>query len=314
MTNGVALLCHPYHRGGVTQWMIQAGAEWRRRGHQVWFVTVRPKGQFRSGGNRPAMADLLDQLPTPERPAIAARDAGSEFEYGTEAYRAGVYAQLLRASVPAGIPVIVSDDRAVWRGGAALATRNPLIGVLHSDDAPYYELARRYGHVTATLVCVSRRVESEARRQVPSLSDRLAVIPCGIPMSRPNHRSAPLTDRLRLIWAGRIEQHQKRVLDIPRIAAGLRAQGLPFHWDIIGDGPERQALQDAVKASGLDDHVRMLGWRPSEEVRELAARADVLVLPSNFEGMPMVLMEVMAEGCAAVASRVSGVEDYESHA
>ena len=42
----LAFLCHPYHRGGVTRWMVDAAANAASAGHTVWFVTVQPSAEF----------------------------------------------------------------------------------------------------------------------------------------------------------------------------------------------------------------------------------------------------------------------------
>jgi glycosyltransferase involved in cell wall biosynthesis len=60
-------------------------------------------------------------------------------------------------------------------------------------------------------------------------------------------------------------------------------------------------------------HVRWLGWLDATRVRDELSSSDVLLLPSAFEGMPLVVMEALAEGCAVVSSRVSGVEDLARH-
>jgi glycosyltransferase involved in cell wall biosynthesis len=62
----------------------------------------------------------------------------------------------------------------------------------------------------------------------------------------------------------------------------------------------------------LDGHVRLLGWQSAEEIWTLLRESDVLLLPSNFEGMPVVVMEALSAGCAVVASRVSGIEDIDA--
>jgi glycosyltransferase involved in cell wall biosynthesis len=115
--------------------------------------------------------------------------------------------------------------------------------------------------------------------------------------------------RARLVWAGRIEEEQKRVSDLVRIASALRTLDVPFTLQVIGDGPERPRLEREIEALGLQDHVEFLGWMDADGIWARFCDSDVLILPSNFEGMPVVVMEALSAGCAVVASRVSGVED-----
>ena len=307
--NGVAFVCHPYHRGGVTRWMLDAASEWTRQGSRVWFVAPEPRRPFSSGGGRPTMAELVRGLPAAARPALIAPPVGMPFELGTAAYRAEVYARAI-ARVPDGIPCIVSDDPSVWRGAVLISARNPMVGVLHGDDEAYYDLARRHARSLARCVAVSRRIAERAGAGVPGLP--VETISCGIPLRERSSSARASGEVARLAWIGRIEERVKRVSDLPKIAGALRSSGVPFVLDIVGDGPDAPTLRAAVAAERLDERVRFHGWQEPESIQTLLGATDVLLLPSNSEGMPVVMMEALAAGCAVVASRVSGVEDAES--
>jgi len=73
----------------------------------------------------------------------------------------------------------------------------------------------------------------------------------------------------------------------------------------VGDGPERQALEDEAKSLGIQNSVCFLGVR--EDIPELLSSMDVLAMPSLSEAMPMALLEAMASGKAVVASRVGTI-------
>jgi glycosyltransferase involved in cell wall biosynthesis len=79
--------------------------------------------------------------------------------------------------------------------------------------------------------------------------------------------------------------------------------------DIVGDGELRGELQHQATALGLDGRVRFLGERPKGEVAELMRAADLFVLPSLAENLPVVLIEAQASGLPAVATRVGGVPE-----
>jgi glycosyltransferase involved in cell wall biosynthesis len=74
---------------------------------------------------------------------------------------------------------------------------------------------------------------------------------------------------------------------------------------IVGDGPERQALEAEAKCLGIQDSVSFLGVR--EDIPELLSSMDVLAMPSLDEGLPMALLEAMASGKAVVATGVGGI-------
>jgi len=77
---------------------------------------------------------------------------------------------------------------------------------------------------------------------------------------------------------------------------------------IVGDGPDAVALRDAASARGLDDTVIWAGARPNA-ADELAA-ADVIVIPSLWEGSPLVVAEAMALGRPTVATAVGTVPQW----
>jgi glycosyltransferase involved in cell wall biosynthesis len=97
---------------------------------------------------------------------------------------------------------------------------------------------------------------------------------------------------------------------IPRKAHDLVIQALPRLPEtdlvVIGDGPERAALDALARQSGVGDRVRFVGAVAQDELRDYYGAADVLVLASSREGWANVLLESMACGTPVVASRAGG--------
>ena len=79
--------------------------------------------------------------------------------------------------------------------------------------------------------------------------------------------------------------------------------------DVVGDGELLDVLERQAAALGVEDRVRFLGPRPKEEVAALMREADLFVLPSLHENLPVVLVEAQASGLPAVATRVGGVPE-----
>ena len=309
-SKGLAFLCHPYHRGGVTRWMADAASEWGRRSNPSWLIAPRPTTPFYSAWGRPLVRDLLEPAIDGDL-TLVSPDVDHVFELGTADYRARSYARALIENVPAGVPVIVSDDPDVWAGAARVAHRHPMIGVMHADDVAYYQLAKRYGDVVAALVCVSSRIERTTRSILAGPSAPVTVtIPCGIPL--PANAYSPTSEReLRIGWAGRMDEEQKRVGDLVRVIARARDAGLSATLDIVGDGPERERVEAAAAEASVRSQITFHGWQPVARVMQVLGQSDVFLLTSNYEGMPIAIMEALACGCSVVSTRVSGVEDYE---
>lgn len=306
----LGLVSNPYHRGGITRWMVDLAGEWQRRGGRSVLVAPRPRAPFFNAGSRPTVIELVEGRLPAARPALFSPLVGPEFEFGTEGYRARIYAEAIRSAIPADSPLVTTDDPAAWRGAAAVADRYAFIGVMHSDEDHYYRLARRFGPQLRALVGVSRRITEKVRLIADSRPIPIVSIPCGTapPISS---RAAEGVRVARLMWAGRIDERQKRVSDLPRIARRLVDRGLDFKLAVIGDGPDRPMLEREIARLGVADCTRLLGWCEPTAVAAHLADSDILLLPSNFEGMPVIVMEALAAGCGVVASRISGIEDYE---
>lgn len=108
-------------------------------------------------------------------------------------------------------------------------------------------------------------------------------------------RLEPQKDPETLLQAFRILQDQQTSL--PRQIRLL----------FVGDGPLRSLLEHRVQANGLHDVVHFTGWRP--DAASLIRMADVLVLPSRWEGLPNVILEAQAAGTPVIASAVDGCLD-----
>lgn len=76
---------------------------------------------------------------------------------------------------------------------------------------------------------------------------------------------------------------------------------------IAGDGPNRAALEARAAALGVSDRVRFLGHR--RDVPSLLAAADLFVLPSLYEGLPLSVLEAMAAGVPVIATAIGGTDE-----
>lgn len=98
-------------------------------------------------------------------------------------------------------------------------------------------------------------------------------------------------------------------------AATLRDRGLSFRCDIIGDGPDRDALAQRIRAASLDQQIQLVGARAQQAVIEAMRRATVLAMPcivsadGNRDGLPTVLIEAMALGTPVIGTTVTGIPE-----
>jgi glycosyltransferase involved in cell wall biosynthesis len=140
-------------------------------------------------------------------------------------------------------------------------------------------------------------------------SARIVVIPNWVPARDPKPRGArPPGSPLRIATTARLVPRKGLEVLIDAIARASD-QGAALHCTIIGDGPLRMALEERVMSAGAADHVSFAGALHAGGLRAALAGADVFVLASEEEGMPLSLLEAMAAGCPVVATPVGGVPD-----
>ena len=89
----------------------------------------------------------------------------------------------------------------------------------------------------------------------------------------------------------------------------LHAQDLDFRCEIAGEGPERRRLELQIRELGLRNRVKLLGHISPEQMDLLYRRADLVVLTSRSEGIPLVLMEAMARGNLVLAPAITGIPE-----
>ena len=109
-----------------------------------------------------------------------------------------------------------------------------------------------------------------------------------------------------LLLVGRLSVQKNPLLAIQ--ALGLLRE-LPWALKIIGDGPLSEAAHEEVKRLHLQDRISFLGWLSEEEVRLVMGRADLLLMTSLSEGLPMVGVAALGHGLAIVGSHIGGLKD-----
>lgn len=121
------------------------------------------------------------------------------------------------------------------------------------------------------------------------------------------------SDGLSILLLHRLSPVRETTRYMPAIIATLgehvAARRSPIRLDIVGDGPERAALEAA--AASVPDGLRVIfhGAVPNRRVREFYTRADVFIMPSYREGFPRVIIEAMAMGLPIVSTDAGGTRD-----
>ena len=102
----------------------------------------------------------------------------------------------------------------------------------------------------------------------------------------------------------------KRVEDVIRVFQKVHEK-VPSKLLLIGDGPERQALEDLCREIGLCNEIRFLGKQ--DAIEELLAIADLFILPSGKESFGLVALEAMACEVPVISSNAGGLPEVNTH-
>jgi len=163
----------------------------------------------------------------------------------------------------------------------------------------------------AFVACISDFARAQAMlHSAPRHWPRLHVVHCGVDPARYDRPRAPGAGRL--LFVGRLAAVKGVPVLFEALAALCRTRP-DVTLTLIGDGPERAALEAGAQAMGIAGMLRFEGYRDADFVADALTRADALVLPSFAEGVPVVLMEAMAARLPVVATAVGGVGELVEH-
>jgi glycosyltransferase involved in cell wall biosynthesis len=116
----------------------------------------------------------------------------------------------------------------------------------------------------------------------------------------------------RLLFVGRLAAVKGLPILLESLAK-LTPQYPDLELTVVGDGPDRAALEQQTADLGLTDRVKYVGYQSQTEVRQHLQQTDVFVMASFAEGVPVVLMEAMAAGVPVVATQIAGVSELVEH-
>jgi len=134
----------------------------------------------------------------------------------------------------------------------------------------------------------------------------IVVIPLGVDVAQFNPPSGPRGAEV--VFVGSLIK-RKGVRYLLEAMAQVRREFPAVHLTVVGDGPERAALESTTARLGLSECVTFAGLLPADGVRQAMQKARAFVLPSVEEGLGVVLLEALACGTPIVASRVGGIPE-----
>lgn len=137
------------------------------------------------------------------------------------------------------------------------------------------------------------------------------VIYNGIDLSRYSPKESYLTaEEMTIVHVGRFD-NPKNHEGLLRVFARILDTYPNCRLELVGDGDLRPEIEEQIHHLGISDRVVLHGMQ--SDVRPFLQRADLFVLPSRYEGMPMTLIEAMATGLPICAAEVGGIPDMVTH-
>ncbi|GAB3379644.1 glycosyltransferase family 4 protein [Azotobacter armeniacus] len=161
------------------------------------------------------------------------------------------------------------------------------------------------------VVCVADSIAHQ-HRQAGVGAGKLHVLPNGLPpapevvyLRPPAAPAAPLIG-----FIGRLSEEKGPDLFV-ELAIALCRRDPRLHAVLLGEGPQRDALQQSIDTAGLRERIALPGYRT--DLPAWLRALDVLVISSRSEGTPMVLLEAMQAGVPVAAFAVGGIPDVLDH-
>lgn len=174
-------------------------------------------------------------------------------------------------------------------------------------DPLHWALPEKLRH-SRFIACISHYCQSQLMLfSKPEDWLRLTIVHCGVD---PDQYSVQAVrgSATQLLYVGRLAA-EKGLLILLESLHQMRNMQVPVHLTLVGDGEDRDLLEQRVAQMGLRDMVHFAGFANEAGVRAYLQAADVFVLPSFAEGVPVSLMEAMACGVPVVSTYVGGINE-----
>ncbi len=137
---------------------------------------------------------------------------------------------------------------------------------------------------------------------------KIHIVHCGVDEMFLTHSYVPLPEQPQFVCVGRIDEQKGHLLLIEAISQ-LATEKLQFKVVLVGDGPLRVQLEKLIAQLNLQDYVEITGWASNAEVRQQILSAQMMLVPSFAEGLPVVIMEALALSRPVISTSIAGIPE-----
>jgi N-acetyl-alpha-D-glucosaminyl L-malate synthase BshA len=306
----IGIVCYPTF-GGSGVVATELGLELSKRGHDIHFITY----------NQPVRLELLSnnvhyhEVNVPEYPL---------FHY--QPYELALSSKLVDMVKLHGIE-IVHVHYAIPHAYAAYMAKKmlkeegihlPIVTTLHGTDItlvgshPFYKPAVTFSiNKSDAVTTVSQSLKEDTLRLF-DIEKEINVVPNFIDLDKYNHgftdcqRGIMAKDNEKIVTHISNLRPVKRVQDVIEVFYGIQKE-VPAKLMFIGEGPEKEGIENKCKALGISDKVIFFGR--SNEIDKILCFSDLFLLPSQTESFGLAALEAMASGVAVISSNTGGIPE-----
>lgn len=147
------------------------------------------------------------------------------------------------------------------------------------------------------------------KKFISGIAPKANVIVINNAVALPNIQTRTISDNRTFLFLGALIQ-RKGVVDLLEAVKQMKNRNVSnFHVLIAGSGAEENQLKEYTEQNGLQSYVDFLGWITKEQKPSLLEKADVLVLPSYNEGLPIAILEAMSYALPIISTDVGSIAE-----
>jgi glycosyltransferase involved in cell wall biosynthesis len=282
-----------WHVGGVAVFCERLARGLHLLGHAPCIILATPFGKRDEAGRKTYQA-LVSNSPFP----VCCLHLGA-FHPKERPWRAADRIAALGCDA-----LILSSHGPLAGAWARLCRGTPVIGIAHNDDNDTYTEFKACEAYCDAYVAVSKAIYQNLKLLAERTSPlSLAHIPHGVPLQA-SPSAVSQSPEVRVLVVCRLEQGQKRVLDLPLIWHEYRRRGGKGTLSLCGSGPQETQLRQAFAEELAQGGVSILGAVPLDQMPAVYARHDVLLSVSAYEGLPLSVLEATTHGLFPLLSAI----------
>lgn len=282
-----------YLLGGVQDWLYMTCLGLRDKGHKV--VVGVPKGRFH-----------IPRLYNNKYSGLEAKC----FENKTRTKEGKIRCLadfLLKNRCDVIVGVNIGDLYQSYMRVAKELGDTRIVLTIHAIEMNYFLDIETYAHILDGVITTNRLTQRMVRGMRRLEDEDIFYAPYGIKESEKRRGISNYNlERVNIAWVGRIEQKQKRVMDLINIVKNLDASGTKYKLSIAGDGSDREELIRCLNVYNRNNSICWIGQLNKKELYRFYKENDMLLITSEWETGPIIAWEAMEAGLVVVSTRFLG--------